>query len=372
MNKVVHLTSMHKPFDTRIFYKECLTLKNAGYDVVLIAPHDSEEIKNDVLIRNVRIENGRLKRMTNTIYQVYKLAIKEKGAIYHFHDPELIPVGLMLKLRGKKVVYDVHEHYPRMILSKDWIHKVFRIPISLLTNMFEVISSLFFDKIVVVLPFIGRRFQRKKVVVVHNYLLRDDLKLNSNIKYRNKPMNVIYHGSITKERGAVEMIYAIDEVNKTVDTKLMLAGSFDTDELFLKAKSMPGWKYVDYKGWIDKKEVMDLLSRSRIGIAILHPVSNHLNCLPSKLFEYMAMKIPIIISDFQMWKSIIDKYKCGIALNPLDKKGIADALVWLLQNPEIAEEMGENGRRAVETEFTWDSEGEKLLSAYDSLCKLKN
>ena len=117
-NKVCILTSVHPPFDIRIFHKEAKSLARAGYDITLIAQHDKEEIVEGIRIVSLPKPKNRIDRMTRTVWSAYRKAIKIDADIYHFHDSELIPIGLLLKLRGKRVIYDVHEDFPASILCK--------------------------------------------------------------------------------------------------------------------------------------------------------------------------------------------------------------------------------------------------------------
>src|SRR5580704_6176866 len=99
--RVVHLTSVRGPRDMRVFYKECRSLVRAGYAVTLIAPGTEEQLVDGVSIHAVPRLKSRLFRMTLTAWRVYQKALRQAADVYHFHDPELVPLGLLLRLRGK-------------------------------------------------------------------------------------------------------------------------------------------------------------------------------------------------------------------------------------------------------------------------------
>ena len=87
----------------------------------------------------------------------------------------------------------------------------------------------------------------------------------------------------------------------------------------------------------------------------------------TKLFEYMEAGLPVICSNNKLWKEIINKYNCGIAVNPNNKEEIKDAIVALKDNPDKAKIMGENGRKAIENEYNWLTQEKKILLLYDNL-----
>ncbi|MFN4190866.1 MAG: glycosyltransferase, partial [Pseudothermotoga sp.] len=175
--KIVHFTTVHPAFDIRIFHKEAKTLAQAGYNVTLIAQHEKEEIVNGVRIIPLPRSKNRLSRFLILTWCAFFTAIRQRAQIYHFHDPELIPVGIALRLAGKKVIYDVHEDLPRQILSKPWIPRSLRSFVAKMAQMLEKIAAKSLNGIVAVTPNIANHFPEKKTVIVQNFPLLSELTL---------------------------------------------------------------------------------------------------------------------------------------------------------------------------------------------------
>ncbi|MFT9850484.1 glycosyltransferase family 4 protein [Aneurinibacillus sp. REN35] len=359
---ICHLTSVHPPMDTRIFTKECSSLAGAGYETHLIAPDAPEGVHNGVRFHAIERGRGRLNRMTKTVRAVYRKALAINADAYHFHDPELLPVGILLKMKGKKVVYDVHEDVPRQILSKYWIPAPLRKTISRSFEAFENFAAKKFDAIAAATPFISKRFARIGChsLYVNNYpLLAEFIKPDQD--WSRKERAVTYVGGISVKRGIQEMVKAMDHT----DAKLLLAGKFIPESLRQETTKLPGWQQVSEFGHVSREEVQQILGRGVAGLVTLHPIINYKDALPVKMFEYMAAGIPVIASDFPLWRDIVTGNECGICVDPLDEKQIAEAIQYLVDHPKEAKRMGDNGRRAIEQKYSWEMEAKKLIALYE-------
>ena len=368
MSKVVHLTSVHSPFDPRILHKECRTLAEAGYEVVLVAPHDRDEVVGGVRIRHVRKARTRPERMMRTALDVLRAAIDEHAALYHFHDPELIPAGLALKARGARVVYDVHEHVPLQARTKSWLAPPLRNGMAIAAEAIEGVAGAVLDAIVTVTPTIARRFPRTRTVLVANFPMLDEITAVDGLPYAERPQEVLYLGIITGIRGVREMVGAIDRLPERLGATLQLAGTFvedpETEEV---VRAMPGWERTRFLGWQGRHEVSALLARARVGMLLLYPTEYYLDAYPTKLYEYMAAGVPVVGSDLPLVRQVIDESGCGLAVDPLDVDAVAGAVRWLLTHPDEAEAMGRRGQAAVREHYNWGGEGEKLVALYRRL-----
>jgi glycosyltransferase involved in cell wall biosynthesis len=368
--KTTHLTSVHNPSDVRVFVKECLTLANAGYQVVLVAAGGEERVVDGVQIRAVPKPKSRLERVTKTAWMVYRVALREKSDVYHFHDPELIPIGLLLGLKGKRVVYDVHEDVPRQIFSKHYIPKWLRGFVGGAVELMEIFTARRLSALVTATPYISSRFEHLNpcVVTVQNFPLLNELaSKTTGLPWERRERAVAYVGGMTVPRGIREMVTAFSLLPEHYAAELHLAGSYTPGILHEELVKLPGWERVQELGFLDRDGVRQALGKVRAGLVLFHPEPNHINAYPNKMFEYMAAGIPVVASDFSLWREIVESAGSGLLVDPLDPRAIADAVRYLLDNPKEAEEMGRNGRRAVEERYNWGSEERKLLNLYEEL-----
>jgi glycosyltransferase involved in cell wall biosynthesis len=368
--KIVHLTSVHPAFDVRIFHKECKSIARAGYDVTLIAAHDRDETVDGVRMKAMARASSRVSRMLNTTWAICRQAIREDADLYHFHDAELIPVALLMRMRGKKVVYDVHEDVPADILSKQYIPGPLRRPIAWLAGLIEMKSSRYFSAIVAATSPISRRFGFRSgdTVVVSNYpVLDEDCAVELRPWARRSASAVVYAGLLSEDRCIREIVQAISLVRPNLEATLSLAGRFSPPGYAREVMGAEGWRKVNSLGAVSRSDVSRLLNDARAGLCVYRPDPNCLEAAPNKLFEYMQAGLPVIASDFPGFREIIHTVGCGLLVDPLDSKSIACAIEYVLTHPEEAEQMGRRGHEAVNRTFNWASEECKLLTLYAAL-----
>ncbi len=371
--KVVHLTSVHTAFDVRVFHKECKSLARSGKNVVLIAPHPSDKVVDSVEVKGIRSSGGRFVRMTRTAWRLYREALRQNGDVYHFHDPELIPLGLLLAARGNTVVYDLHEDAPSDILHKDYIPRRLRRPLMWCVRKLEDAACSRFSGLVAATPTIAKRFYsiNPNTVVVHNFPKFDEIAPNVALPWSERIVAVAYIGSISERRGIGRILKALALLPSASSAQMMLAGPLSPGGLLTELERLPGWARVQYLGVLDRPSVANLLSRVRLGLMVLQPEPNLVNAMPIKLFEYMAAGIPVIASDFPLWRKIIGEAGCGLLVDPQDPLAIARAMEYLLSHDAEAEAMGRRGRQAACELYNWDREERVLLKFYSDLIETR-
>jgi len=362
------MTSVHRSDDVRIFGKECRTLAALGYDVHLIAASARSEVRDGVHIwgAGTSATGGRLVRMTSTVAKVLRAARALDADVYHLHDPELLPAGLLLASQGKRVVYDAHEDLPADILDKSWIRPRLRSLVARSAELLEVFAAERFAAVVTATPSIHDRFARYRchAVVVGNYPQLAEFEA-AVPPPEGKDRAVCFVGGITEIRGVRVMVRAMADI----DAKLLLAGRFLPPRLRDEVAASPGWSQVVELGQIGRPEVMRTLGRSMAGLVVYAPLANHWTAQPTKIYEYMAAGLPVIASDFPLWREIIEANACGLCVDPTDPIAVGRAIEWILDHPDETRAMGRNGRLAVERRFSWESERATLERLYQDILR---
>jgi len=360
--RVVHITTVHRADDVRIAVKECGSLAADGYDVTLVAPSDGAGPVEGMKLLSIPRYKGRLRRMTLGVATAGRAAWRVRADLYHLHDPELIPLGAIMRIAGKQVVFDAHEDLALQVFTKQWIPSAIRPAISFGARCLQWVSERSMNRVIAATPAIAQSYRR--AVVVSNFPVLSEFPAHDVAAYASRPQAVAYVGGLTEPRGVRQMIEAMDLVGPDLDARLELAGVFSPSSLERSCQGLAGWSRVRYHGWASRSQVGSILGHVRVGLVVLQPASNYIDSYPTKLFEYMAAGIPVIASDFPLWREIVNEGGFGLAVDPTNPRAIADAITYLLEHASEAEAMGDRGRQAVSERFNWEAQGEVLLRTY--------
>lgn len=368
MTKVCHITSAHGPEDVRIFHKECVSLAKAGYETYLVQRGGSYEKEGVRLVGFGKPSSNRLGRMLFTARKAYRTALTLDADIYHLHDPELLPYGLKLKRRGKKVIFDSHERYVEQIRSKKYLPGWSRSLISSLYDMHErhILRSI--DGVVFPCLMDGKHpFEGlcRHIATVNNVPRLEELYDRYDESVPKRECSIVHVGSLTHERGITHLIKAAGKV----DCTLYLAGRFSSPAYQKELEALPEYAHVRYLGQLSRPRIPETLQSCRIGMATLLNVGQYgrLGNLATKVYEYMSLSLPVILSNTPYNVEMVERYRFGLCVDPADPDAIAEAVQYLLDHPEEARRMGENGRKAVKEEFNWGVEEKKLLALYEEI-----
>lgn len=363
----VHLAPGHVPFDTRVFHKEARTLADAGYRVVVVAPHDRHEVVDGVEIVPLPRTGSRPARFALGPVRMWRLVRRLEADIYHLHDFEAWPVGLLLALAGRTVVVDSHEDYPRLVHGRGWIPRRLRRPLAAAVRLAERVVVRRVAAVISAEDEGAKRFPADRTLVVHNYALTSEFPAGGTALQDRAPV-AAYVGDLTEERGTRVMVEAVGGLPDDLGARLLLAGRMATPGLHEALEATPAWERVDFLGFVDRAGVRAALARARVGVVVLQPIPKFTEgAVPVKLFEYLAAGLPVVASDFPVIRAIADRTGGCVLVDPEDVDAVRAAIEALLRDPERAARLGREGRAAVLARYTWESEGAKLLSLYERL-----
>ncbi len=366
MMKVCHMTSAHGQEDVRIFHKECRSLAQAGYEVYFVSPGETYD-KDGVHIAGVeKASGGRLARALYTARNVYLKALELDADVYHFHDPELLPYGLMLKRKGKAVIFDSHEHTAEQILEeKTWIPKPIRRIAYHSFCWYQKAVCKRIDYVITVTPHVYDYFHafQPHTTIVTNYPIYRPLDHFPD--YSSKTVG--FAGGVSAFWSHHNIIAALEKID---GARYILCGPGE-EQYLATLKALPGWSKVDFRGLIPHGEVSAAMAQCSVGVAL----SAYRGCVVkgqgtlgnTKIFEQMMAGLPVVCTDFLLWKQIIDEYQCGICIDPDSIDDIVSALTTLMNDPKMAETMGKNGHRAIKEKYNWDTQKDILLDVYNTM-----
>ncbi len=375
---VCHFSTVHKPFDVRIYHREAISLSSAGYKIILLthAPFRKKNL-NGVMIMGVPIPTNRWKRFLD-VFKFYFYCRRIGANIFQFHDLELLPVGYLLKIStGAKVIYDCHENYRVAAFERVWYPKWWMPLISLLIAKIEPFLARRLAHVICVVPEQQKYFQAHGC---HTSLIRNLPRLANFSQPNNSQIarqeQLVYLGGLSIARGAKVMVEIMAMLRESYPhIKLLCLGAFN--EPFVEehvreyAKNRAVDDIIEFHPPVPHEEVPIFLYRSKVAILPWQPNPQmDMSCYPNKVFEYWACGLPIVASDLPGLRPLLSECGGAILVPPNQPEEFVNAILYLLNNPNIARTLGEQGRKIVYEKFNWEKEEKKLLNLYDNLAKL--
>jgi glycosyltransferase involved in cell wall biosynthesis len=289
-----------------------------------------------------------------------------RAEVYHLHDPELIPLIPVLRSRGARVIYDAHEDLAAQILEKEYIPRRVRPAVAALGRLLCLLADRTASHIVAASPKVAESFREGHVTVVRNYPEQMP-ETAGTTPYEQRAHLVVYTGGLTRARGVEQMVDAMEHAGLPDDWRLRLVGPHSPDDYVDRLRRRPGWDLVEYRGAVSPREARRLTSACRIGLAVLQPIGQYVDVLPTKLFEYMSLGIPVVAADYPLCREVVEGSKCGLVVDPTDPHAIGKAIAELAADPEQAAAMGQRGKEQVAQRYSWAVEEKALLSVYARL-----
>lgn len=361
--RVVHVSSVHQAGDPRIFEKQCTSLHRAGYDVRLVATGQAPPHAEFPVV-TYRRSGRRVVRMSLGAARAVIRAVRMRPQVVHLHDPELISAVPLLRALRIRVVFDSHEHIAASVPNKGYLPRGVRGVAQRLSGALVGMVDRGASAIVTATPAIATEFHNDRTAVVQNFPILDQW---TESEASTRPgAQLVYVGGLTEGRGASQMLDAIQQLAESHGARLVIAGPV-SDDLLSRMRAHPGWRHVDYLGLLDRADVAALLAASTIGVVLFLPEPNHIKAQPTKMFEYMAAGLPVLASDYPLWRELVESTGAGVVADPEDIDSVVRGAAYLLDHADERAEMGRRGRELVVTTRNWRLESENLVRLYDEL-----
>lgn len=368
-------SSVHNWDDGRIFHRQARTLKENGYRVELHAVADfSQKEVEGIMVYGLPSWKSLFDRIRN-IGLLFRRIVKSNAEVFHFHDPELLMLVPVIRLfKRRKVIYDVHEHYPKFIMEKTYLSSLQKKIAVLLFTLFEKIMLFFVDKVIYVTDDVGiryRRYKKNDAIVLKN-LPSINLFPDTPVPLEKREKLAVFLGNFTAVRGIREIIKAFAIVHaKYADYRLLLIGRYHHQDFKAEVQKLISeldmQDVVFHKEEIPYHEITQVLGKARLGYITYLPYPNNMAGLPNKMFEYMGAGLNIIASDFENYKNILIENDCGIVVKPEHSEAIAEATLRYIEDEAFAERMAKNARKAFEEKYNWEIEKTNLIRVYNSI-----
>lgn len=368
---ICHFTTAHATLKSRSFHRECVPLAQAGFDITYVSPACDEPDVDGIRFVRVATPISFVGRAVGQI-RLLRTLFRQRAEVYHFQDPQLLLVGMLLKLFRKRVVYDAYEDFPSMAAHKRALPPLLRLFAAKAIASAEWLAAHCFDAVMTADPLTMRRLARlghSRKVVFYNF---PNLDFFPSPQEERKRFDLVYRGGLSERTGTFLLLDALQRLaiaDRRV--RLLLIGYCDSSESerqlreHIAAHGLA--EQVEMRGRIPHEAMAEALSEARIGISPLMNVPKFRLNIPVKIFEYWACGLPVIASDLPPSRPFLRGSGAGVLFPAGDTGALTDAIANLLDHPEDGKEMGKRGRKIVEERLNNTCEARKLVSLFRAL-----
>jgi len=355
------ISTVHDTYDTRIFYKQIGSLRS-HFRIVYFSPVSGPTPEDWIVpLHRSRTKLGRLRTQLSLIARLSRI----RADLYLLHDPELLPLGMVLRGLGRRVVWDMHEDTYNDIKTKAYLAPISRWIASSIYRIVQFAAYRTLSGFILAEDRYGDYFPgQRKTCVVHNYPLLDRLALHRGAA--KQPDTIVYIGSISAHRGIYQLLDILEQLRTRIaGIRLVLIGPFTDHALEKNVRDRIAQSglsgNVEIHGKIKNVEAYSLVAQCMVGVALLLPEPNFTNSLPTKMFEYMALGLPVVVSNFRLWADIIERHDAGTAVDPMDIDAASAAIHTMLTDVSRYAQLSENAVAAA-NQFSWETESHSLIA----------
>lgn len=352
------ITGVYPRYDGIMFLRQGKSLVEAGFKVsYIVCDSLPDEVKDGINIISTNfVPKGRKDRIWKTRKVLVSYALKVDADIYQISDPELMGMVGAFKKRGKKVIFNLREYYPDLVVSaKPYLPRFIRKPLSFIIDRYQSRILPKYDVVFTITDWI-LKILRDQYRIQSCYLLTNYPRINKEFhlsyeEYASRENRLCYEGTIyrvSRQENVFEALSSIDNI------KYLLAGKIE--EQYEWIKDHPYWGKVEFMDGFKISELPAIFGRSTISNVFRDFEGREGSMGVMKVFESMEQGLPVLFADVPVYREINEKYSCGICVDPNNVESIRSAILYLISNKREAYKMGQRGREAVELEFNWETQ----------------
>lgn len=359
--RILHLTTAHQADDVRIYERECRSLAACGrYEVYLAAPGTMPRGGGITQIPLAPAPSNRLRRFVAGPRKASALSRTVAADLWHFHDPELLPVALKLALAGESVIWDAHEDYVGQLTgseAKSWVPKFARGAVRAGTRALLSLIDKHAAGIIAATPAIASHYSNHRTAVVGN---EARLELFEHCRPTFSSQQVLFTGSPGPGHLFLD---AVEAIAGLPNVRLAVAGRDPDPAVWAQAKATLGNR-LTHLGWLDRAGLAGAIGSSALGLATYSDIPVHATNSPNKLFEFAAAGLPVVATPTESNKRYVGDNGTGVVAGGFSSSDLANAINHLLTDGAVWEAASVAGRTWAAREGSWSASEERLLKLY--------